>query len=92
MSFETYRMPENYCPVCQYKLDASTNASPEQPDAKPRPFDFSVCMKCGEILVFDFNLNLRVPMVSELMNLAPDENRLLDQTQKLIRRMRIVKT
>lgn len=40
------------CPTCFVKLDMATG---ETPDAVPQDGDASVCMNCGEILVFRSN-------------------------------------
>jgi len=65
----THRTAPDRCPECGHLLDAATNT--EGPGA-PGPGDFSVCISCTAILVFDEQRRLRLPTRSEREDM-PDE-------------------
>lgn len=52
------------CPFCGYAADAATCF--ENDEARPRPGDFSLCLECAEVLVFDDEVALRKPAAGEL--------------------------
>jgi hypothetical protein len=58
------RLPPTPCPRCGHKLDCATH--PDS-DAEPREGDFTICLKCQEVLRFhlDEAQALRVHKVSE---------------------------
>lgn len=65
------RMAPCRCPFCGHKIDAATPGPFEPPDAKPLPGDFSVCVGCVAIVVFDGDpLGLRKPTEEELHEVA----------------------
>lgn len=70
------------CPTCSKALPLSTCLHGK---AKPSPGDFSLCIGCGDILVFSETMDLRIPMIAELMNLDQETSDLLDHAQRLIR-------
>ena len=55
--------PENRCPKCGHRLDRATGLQDDL--AQARPGDLSLCIACGEMLVFEEGLLLR--------SLAPEE-------------------
>lgn len=60
---KTHIIPLSKCPFCgDKKLNRST---PVTNDEAPVPGDFTVCIKCGELLVFDLDLRLRKPTEDE---------------------------
>lgn len=59
------------CPYCSYAMDSVTEA--EGKNVKPSPGDASVCFNCAQILVFDNNLNLIIPLPDLLKHLAQNE-------------------
>ena len=70
----TTEMPLSYCPSCGYKMNAATSL---ENDAVPKSGDFSVCLRCGEILRFDENLLLRVVPLKEWDTLPKYEKEVL---------------
>jgi len=58
------------CPTCGKENDSASCLQDESAD--PSPGDFTVCIGCGEILVFTEKLTTRVPTISELMVLPSD--------------------
>jgi hypothetical protein len=79
-------LPMDECPVCHYEFDSATLV---HGDGRPSPGNFTLCMKCGEILIFDEHLKVQPPSVSQLMNLSPGLSRILDRAQRLIRKERV---
>lgn len=57
------RASASQCPTCRAKLDACTGANFGSETEMPRPAagDPSICLYCGEVLVFDAQLRLRRP-------------------------------
>jgi hypothetical protein len=45
--------PENFCPMCGENLSAATGV---KEDTTPKTGDISICIYCGEYLVFDEDL------------------------------------
>lgn len=66
----TTRLKDRPCPKCGKILNASTDpnglASPSEGDA-------TVCLGCAGILLFDKNLDFRIPNQSELAEIARED-------------------
>ena len=77
MSGRTTRLPADACPYCGHPLDA---ASSRDPQARPSPGDETLCIECGEWLVFGDELRLRKPSDDELVKIG------LDPDAQLVRR------
>jgi hypothetical protein len=72
------------CAACGYRMDAASVAMGEE--ARPAPGDFSLCLSCGHVMVFDHELE-PVPMVAgELDALDPEQRADVLRAQYLIRR------
>ena len=69
------RLPAMKCVGCGTKLDGATH--PDDENAIPSPGDYSICLYCGALSVFDDTLKLRPPSIAELMAIA-GTNVLLD--------------
>jgi ribosomal protein L40E len=52
---KSYATPKQLCLRCGYYMDHATNASGK---GRPVPGDFSVCLNCGAVNMFDAKLNL----------------------------------
>src|ERR1017187_10838322 len=76
-------LPLNKSPVCHYEFDAAT---PVLGQRQPAPWDFTLCMKCGEILTFNEQMGVETPSLSNLMESDPEVNRMLVRAQRLIRK------
>jgi hypothetical protein len=64
---KTTRVPATVCPGCGYKLDAAS--SMDGGDHTPQPGSPTLCLKCGELLIFDESLKPRSPSAAELIEL-----------------------
>lgn len=63
---KTTRTPKTYCRTCHYRMDAASSIKPNEiPDAG----SVSLCMKCGELSIFNGDLTLRAPTQQELINI-----------------------
>lgn len=80
------KLPASTCPTCGYLLECATVISRQ--GAKPKPDDFSLCMKCGEILRFKADLSLRIVELNDLLDLPREVSITLEHAQKHIRRKR----
>ena len=60
----------------------------QEESKQPRPSDLSLCLRCGEVLVFSPALELLLAMPGDLLKLDAANSSLLLRSQKLIRRDR----
>ena len=61
----THVMPAAICPRCgKRELDRATNADGDQ--EPPRTGDFTVCIRCLQLLVYTDDLRLRSPTQQEV--------------------------
>ncbi len=85
------RLPATPCPRCGHKLDCATHVGD---DATPDALDFTICIKCQEVLRFyrDTAGDLRIRKVAEedILEMPLDElarfQRLLSQFKERERR------
>lgn len=62
--------PPSRCPACGHVLDAVHEVHGD--DATPTPGDFSLCVMCASVLVFDERLVLTIPTHAQLRE-APED-------------------
>ncbi len=67
---EDVEMPTSKCTSCGKELDGATCVGE---DAKPNAGDFTVCIGCGHIMVFDENSMLREMTSAEVIEIAGDK-------------------
>ena len=60
-------VPNAPCPGCGYKMDRATCVSDHA--AAPKPGDYTICINCSEILIFDRKLRTRRPTDREMIAL-----------------------
>lgn len=73
------------CPNCNVILDKATGL--EEKDI-PSKGDYSICLHCGEILIFDDNLSVRKPTFYEITYLMNNNSKtllILIRTSSLIK-------
>ena len=61
----TTRTQTTLCPACGATLSAHTD--PMDPSRLPSPGDFSICLACAGLRVFDADLALRLPTPAETL-------------------------
>jgi hypothetical protein len=64
-------MRVSLCPHCGAKLDAATFAGKGEHTAKPG--DWSICIYCTQMLVFDGDMTLRKPAEGEFETLRKED-------------------
>ena len=74
--------PRNLCPACGYLIDAASALAGR---GAPRPGDVSMCLSCGEVLMFDDALRSVVPPPWWLGGMPPRVRLTVTQMQTLIR-------
>jgi hypothetical protein len=79
------KVPPSICPTCQYLNDAATYLQDET--VQPKPDDFSVCLNCGEILIFNADLTTRSVTLNDLVDLPPEIHAELTRMQRAVRRL-----
>jgi len=85
-AFPTFQHVDSHCP-CGYKLDSSTKIEGKDEGA-PEQGDASVCLNCGQILVYQADLTMRKANredIRELMKL-PKCWGMIERAQKFILR------
>lgn len=68
---KTAKMKMDTCPSCGRVMDAATVADSNRP-ASPTPGDLSVCIGCGDYLVYKDDLSLRQMTEEESKSLPPE--------------------
>jgi hypothetical protein len=58
--------------------------------ARPSPGDYTLCLKCGEMLCYTDTLTLRIVELNDLVGVDQKTGDLLTRAQTLIRRQRFV--
>ena len=81
-------IPEAECPVCRYRVDVARIVEGKQ--FKANPGDMSLCARYGELLVFEPDMTLRIPTLTELIELPAEASRLIDKVQYEIRSARMI--
>lgn len=78
-------MPRSFCVKCGKNLDAATPA--EKENVFPKPGDVSLCVYCGEILVFNDRLLLHKPTAEQMEDFKANAEQfnLIIKAQSLIR-------
>jgi hypothetical protein len=65
------RVPMSRCTNCGEENDGALGIGV---DKSPRPGDYSLCIECGHLMVFDEQLKVRDPTSAELDAIAGNEN------------------
>lgn len=86
----TTHMPFDTCPYCACRLDAASGVADKGDDdpGRPDPGSLSVCIQCGQVLIFDETLKLRKPAHNELKRVFsedPKAARIIRALQKAVR-------
>lgn len=63
-------MPENSCLRCGYSSDRG--AVVDSPITKPRPSDVTLCIHCGEVMMFDDDLKFRHLTQDDVIRIMAD--------------------
>lgn len=66
-----YRMGNLECPICHGTLSGATPTR-DMLGPAPEPGDFSLCIYCGNWLVFTDTLDLRLPTDGEALAIGTD--------------------
>lgn len=62
-----------HCPACHTDMPLASHAFYERDHEKPSPGDVTMCIKCGELAVFDDCMQLREPTVDEHIMFGKDK-------------------
>lgn len=81
------RLPDDKCPTCGYHIDSATETINGR---RPKPFDISLCAKCGEILQFGADMKLAIPTIAEMLTWPEDTRSQVAFFQTKIREIRPV--
>lgn len=75
-------MDNGTCPTCGKLLDGLTNPTGGSLDAQPG--DISVCAYCGEVLIFDESLKLKLSTEEDLKDLDQEVKQTLKRVKEVI--------
>lgn len=78
------RLPPAPCPACHEVQNAATCIDDDV--ARPKPNDFSVCINCGEVLLFNDDMTVRRAELNDLMNVPADVRYEIGVAQEIVRR------
>jgi len=67
MNSESVNVPESLCPYCAYHFEMATNVTGQ---GLPHAGAVTLCIRCGEILVFTEHLLVRKPTPMETEQFA----------------------
>lgn len=84
IEYEKHHVHESKCPSCEAVLDGAANMAANERE-RPSPGDFSVCMYCATILIFDDNLELQTASSNALEQLEPGQLEAITKMQELIK-------
>lgn len=78
------RLPKTSCPACGYVMDDATAA--DGSNVWPEPGDFSLCLRCGEVLVYNGQMTVRRATNAEINELEPAHRaELISYSQLIVR-------
>lgn len=78
------KLPVQHCPICNYKIDAATCAE-NGLRLRPSVGDISICIDCGELLIFLDDFSLRKAEPCDLWELDEHQQFLMRNLQQAIR-------
>ena len=65
-------MPRSTCTACGHMTDLACSIS-DDGEHKPESGDFTICLLCGHLMVFNEVLELRDPTTDEIIEMAGDD-------------------
>jgi hypothetical protein len=68
--FNPFSVVEDRCPKCGAHLDSATPTG--KGNARPAPGDYSVCLTCAALLVFEKNMRVRLLTLDEMETMNHD--------------------
>lgn len=85
----TVDMPVSKCPICGYEVNSASKPTTVFGERdQPVPGDLSICLKCGELLVFQRDMRLVMANLDDLHGLDDRDMKTMEITQDKIRRER----
>lgn len=74
------KLKPSLCPRCGYMTDMASH--PTDPTARPKDGDFSVCLSCGGLLMFNEDLTLREVSKADFELLSPQHKQILEDIER----------
>jgi hypothetical protein len=82
----TFRVKEQACPWCWWKLDAATNITEGGSVDPPVSGDVTVCIGCAAVLFFRDDMTLRAGSLSEV------DSSIRPRVKKIIEAVRVIRS
>jgi hypothetical protein len=79
------RLPLSYCTACDHELDGATYAG--QGGRVPTEGDYTVCIYCGNAMVYRADQTLRAVTLSEWVHLKAHERAAIERAQAVVARL-----
>lgn len=88
MTITDTQMPECQCPHCGGILSGAASFEGHAPE----PGDFSVCIYCTSVLVFQPNLQVRLATNEDMKSFSPEEQASLIKYQNAVKILNAVRS
>lgn len=89
ITMSTVELPVSTCPTCGYQVDSASKPITVFGERdQPVPGDLSICLKCGELLVFQRDMRLVIANLDDLNGLDERDMSMMELAQDKIRRER----
>lgn len=75
------RTPQVFCPRCNHQLNALGTPDGLPGDRGPQEGDVSICIECGQLLIIQADLTMRLPTQEEIDN-AVDDPKIYDLVEQ----------
>lgn len=79
------RLPLSHCTQCDAELDGGYDSSGE--GSVPKEADISVCINCGNVMVYRADQTLRKMTAKEWATLEPDDRRQIERAQAVAEKL-----
>ena len=87
MRLKELTMAADRCPWCGHELDRASIIGPQEEASSPEAGDLSVCIDCGNWLVFAENLDLRKCTTEDLKEFDAESVMRMVEMSRLVARM-----
>lgn len=81
---KTINTPESFCPSCGKRFDQASSAFGE---STPKPDDITICIRCGQVMLFNLDMTVRLPDEDELADLDAATLEEISEAQVAIRKV-----
>jgi hypothetical protein len=88
MDWPVTRLPETRCPACNVDISAASDPRNER---SPKANDYSLCIHCAAVLIFNDDLTLRIATANDMAEMSDDGHASIGRYQQAILMMNAMK-